>query len=105
MVVFEFLSLQTCMNSWAESLETPSHLRPGGPGTGGVGGGRGGGAGDWHVDDLSSKPVCQALDRAYFLQNSWGLAGGGRVGKRGFSLWQSPLREKSHPVRFPQIIT
>jgi len=32
--VFEFLSLQTCINSWAESLETPSHLCPGGPGAG-----------------------------------------------------------------------
>lgn len=61
------------MNSWAESLETPSHLCPGGPGAGG----RDGGTGDWHVDDLSLKPVCQALDRACFLQNSWGLARGG----------------------------
>lgn len=38
-VVSEFLSLQTCINSWAESLGTPSHLCPWGPGGGAGGGG------------------------------------------------------------------
>lgn len=71
-VVFEFLSLQTCINSWAESLETPSHQCPWGPG-----GGAGARTGDWHADDLYSKPVFQVPNRACFLQISWGLEGGG----------------------------
>lgn len=89
-VVFEFLSLQTCINSWAESLGTPSHLRPWGPGVEAGGGG----AGYWHVDHLYSEPVCQALHRACLLQSSWGLEGGsGEVGRGGqFSCSPSSLR-------------
>lgn len=78
-VVFEFLSLQTCINSWAESLGTPSHLCPWGPG----GGAGGGGTGYWHVDRLYSKPVCQALGRACLLQflGGWKLGVGEWGGK------------------------
>lgn len=101
-VVFEFLSLQTCIDSWAESLGTPSHLCPGGQ-EGELGAG-GQATGTWTActESLSARlwagPVCCS---------SWGLeAGGGGVGREGqFSFSPSSLRGSSHlssaPKQYP----
>lgn len=88
-MVFEFLPLQTCINSWAESLETPSHLCLGGLGAG---------TGDWHMENLYPKPVFQVLDRACFLQNSCGDKSRGREVGQGSQFGFSPSSPREIPL-------
>lgn len=63
-----------------------------------------GGTGDWHGDDLYSKPIFQAPERACLLQNSWGLEGGGVEGGAG-TLLPIFTETQSHSVQFPQVTT
>lgn len=93
-VVFEFLPLQTCINGWAESLETPSHLCLGGPGAG---------TGDWHMENLYPKPVFRFSTGPVFSRIPVGIrVGVGKWAREASSASPHLHQEKSHSVQFPQ---